>query len=313
MWCSAIKSWTGSNSAGFSRGSAVETDPSATLWTRFVNVDKDMNWMAMSASSYVQSNKVSWIIGWSFRTAILNALSSLIWNDKLRQELDDAQKVAGDRNTTRSKFGQTRAETLERRLEGTERDLKWHHILLHRIEQQRLAMDLRHPTPVKGDHEDQDTAPKAVRRTSTRGRRTKQTEGPSVLGKVRVTKAKSSEWNTRNTRIQKPKVPELEAPIQNLDVILQSNTSKSSQHSETKPRRTKIDRPLRQIHPQSVSKASRFAGIRVKSPSGPRRRVAKQTQSPDQARRPTPQRAQSAPTITTRSGRISRPLIRWGS
>ncbi|MCJ1423375.1 hypothetical protein MMC29_001258 [Sticta canariensis] len=43
-------------------------------------------------------------------------------------------------------------------------------------------MDPGHPTPVKEDHEDQDAAPKAVRRTSTGGRRIKHTDGPSVLG-----------------------------------------------------------------------------------------------------------------------------------
>ncbi|KAF2817570.1 uncharacterized protein BDZ99DRAFT_457296 [Mytilinidion resinicola] len=226
--------------------------------------------------------------------------------DRLKQELDDAQKLAGDRNTTRPKVGPTRAEALKRRLEVTERDLKWHHVLLHWIEQRRLAMDPGHPTPIKEDYEDQDAAPKAVRRTSTRGRPIKQINGPSVLGQVRVTKPKSKERNTRNMQTQKPKAPGLEPPIQNLDVILQSSTSQASKRPETKSRHTKIDRPLRQIHPQSVSKASRFAGIRVKSPLGPRRRGAEKTQSPDLARRPTPQRAQSAPT-TTRSGRISRP------
>ncbi|KAF2811773.1 uncharacterized protein BDZ99DRAFT_461763 [Mytilinidion resinicola] len=126
-----------------------------------------------------------------------------------------------------------------------------------------------------------------------RERRTKQIDGPSVLGKVRVTKAKakSKERNTRNMQTQKPKAPEPEPSIQKLDVILQSSTSQASKRPETKSRRTKIDRPLRQIHPQSVSKASRFAGIKVKSPSGPRRRGAEQTQSPDRARRPTPQQA----------------------
>ncbi|KAF7507854.1 hypothetical protein GJ744_010018 [Endocarpon pusillum] len=59
-------------------------------------------------------------------------------------------------------------------------------------------------------------------RAPTRGRRTKQAEGPSVLGNARVTKAKS---NKGNTRIQKVKAPELESPIQNLDAILKSSTS----------------------------------------------------------------------------------------
>lgn len=232
--------------------------------------------------------------------------------DMVKQGLDDAQKLAGNKNTAPNILGLTPVQMCTMSLEAGEQYVKSHRVLLHWIEQQRLAMDPGHPTPVKEDHEDQNVAPKAVRKTSTRGRRTKQTEGPSVLGKIRVTKAKSKQRNTRNMRTQKLKAPELEPPIQNLDVILQSSTSQASKHPKTKhpgtkSRYTEIDRPLRQIHPQSVSKASRFAGIRVKSPSGPRGSGAEQTQSLDRARRPTPQRAQSALTFTTRSGRISRP------
>lgn len=171
-------------------------------------------------------------------------------------------------------------------------------------------MDPGNLSSVKEDHEDQDAAPKAVRMTSTRRSRTKQAAVPLVLGKVRVTKAKSKERNTRNMRIQKLKAPEPDLPIQNPDVILQSSTSQAPKHPETKPRGTKIDRPLRQIYPQSLSKASPFAGIRVKSPSGPLGRGAEQTQSLDRERRTKTQRAQTAPTSTTRSGRISRPPTR---
>lgn len=231
--------------------------------------------------------------------------------DKLKQELDDNKKLTGDRITTHLKLGPTRAEALERRLEVTERDLKWHHVLLHWIEQRRLAMDPGHPTPVKEDHDDQGAAPKAVRRTSTRERPTKQTEGPSILGKVRVTKANSKKRNIRNMQIQKLKAPELEPPIRNLDVILQSSASQASKHPETKPRHTKIDRPLRQIHSERVAKTNRFAGIGVKSSSGSQGRSAERTQTQDRKRRPTSQQAQSAPTFTRRSGRISRPPIRW--
>lgn len=49
-----------------------------------------------------------------------------------------------------------------------------------------------------------------------------------------------------------------------------------TKHPETKPWGTKIVRPLRQIHSQSLFKASPFAGIQVKSPSGPLGRGAEQ-------------------------------------
>lgn len=309
MWCFAAENSTGKFSASFRRWSAVEAEPSATSWTRFVNVDKGMDWyLRLLLDTKQQSRLDNWI---EFQNHHLKRLEQFEKErDKLKQDLDDAQNLAGDGNTTLPEFGPTPAEALKQRLEFTERNLKLHRVLLHWIEQRRLAMDPEHPTSVKEDREDQDAAQKAVRMTSTHGRRTKQTEGPSVLGKVRVTKAKSKGRNTRNMQIQKPKTPGLEPPIQNLDVILQSSNSQPSKHPETKPRRTKIDRPLRQIHPQSVSKACRFAGIRAKSPSGPRGRGAEQTQSLDRARRTTPQRAQSAPTFTTWSGRISRPPTR---
>ena len=229
--------------------------------------------------------------------------------DKLKQELEDNQKLAGDRNTPRPKLGPTRAEALKRRLKVIERDLKWHHVLLHWIEQRRLAMDLGHPTPVKEDHEDQDAAPKAVRRTFIRECLIKQVEGPSILGKFRVTKANLKKRNIRNMPIQRPKAPELEPPIWNLNVIPQSSASQASKHPETKPRHTKIDGPLRQIRPQRVTKANRYAGIRVKSSSSSQDRGAELTQTPDRKRRPT-QHAQSACIFTTRSGRISRPPTR---
>lgn len=103
-----------------------------------------------------------------------------------KQELDDL-KLAGDRNTTRPKFGPTYAEALVQRLDETDLDLKAHHVLLHWIEQQRLAMDPGNLSSVKEDHEDQDTAPKAVRIASPLRSRTKQAAGPLVLGTVRVT------------------------------------------------------------------------------------------------------------------------------
>ena len=228
--------------------------------------------------------------------------------DKLKQELADAQELAGYRNNTRPKFGPTRAEALKQRLEVIQRNLKWHHVLLQWIEQQRLAMDLVHPAPVREDNENQGAAPKFVRRTSTRGRRNKGKERSSILGNVRVMKSMSKERNKRNTQIQKLTASELEPPIQNLD-----STSQASKHPEAKPRRIKIDTPVRQIRPQGVSKATRFAGIKARSPLGPRRRAAEQAHFPDRAHLSTPQRAQSAHTITTRFGRISMPPTRWQS
>jgi len=227
----------------------------------------------------------------------------------LKQELDDAQKLIGGWNTTCPKLGPTRAEALERRLEATERDLKGHHVLLKWIEQRRLAMDPGHAPPSKEGYKELDAPSRVAPRTSTRGCQTKQTEGPSVLGKVRVAKKKSNEWSTRHARMQKPKASKFEPPLSTLDVILQSGTPQTSEHSESTPRRTKIDRTLHLDYSSGLSKPCRSAGTRAKLPSSPRRRGAQQTA--DHACRPTQQRAQSAATFTTRSGRVSRLPTRW--
>ena len=168
-------------------------------------------------------------------------------------------------------------------------------------------MDLGHPTLVKEDHENQDAASTAARRTSTRECLIKQAESPSILGKVRVTKTNLKKRYTRNMSIQKPKASELEPQIRNLNTISQSSVSQASKHFETKPRHIKIDRPLRQIHRQRVAKAKRSAGVRVKSSSSSQNYGAELTHTPNRKRRPIPQQAQSAPTFITRSGRISRP------
>lgn len=227
--------------------------------------------------------------------------------DKLKKELDDARNKAEV-----SEHAVEDAEAVRQELENAERDLERHKVLLQWIEQERQTMDTGHPTPTEEDNDDRDTAPKAVRRTSTRDRRTRRVEASTVLGKVRITKAKSKK---RNTQIQKPKALEFEPAIQDSDVIPQSSISLAPKRREIRPRRIKEETPLGQIRPQRVFKAKRFAGARAKSLSGTQRRGAGQTRSLDRARsrrRPAPQRPQPAPeNVTTRIGRISRPPVRW--
>jgi len=139
--------------------------------------------------------------------------------DKLKKELDDARKKAEV-----FELAVEDAEAVRQELENAERDLERHKVLLQWIEQERQTMDRGHPTPTEEDNDDRDTAPKAVRRTSTRDRRTRRAEASTVLGKVRITKAKSKK---RNTQIQKPKALELEPAIQDSDVTPQSSISQA--------------------------------------------------------------------------------------
>lgn len=120
--------------------------------------------------------------------------------DELKKELDDARKKAEV-----SERAAEDAEAVRQELENAERDLERHKVLLQWIEQERRTMDPGHPTPAEEDNDDRDTASKAVWRTSTRDRRPRRAEASAVLGKVRITKAKSKK---RNTQIQKPKALE---------------------------------------------------------------------------------------------------------
>jgi hypothetical protein len=113
--------------------------------------------------------------------------------DGLKKDLD-AQKRASETDTEGSKRATQNENAIQRRLEYTERTLRWHEVLLGWIEQQRLTMDPQPLTPIEEDSGDQNAVLKAVREASTRQRRS---DSSAVLGKVRVSKPKSKNRNTR--------------------------------------------------------------------------------------------------------------------
>lgn len=222
--------------------------------------------------------------------------------DEFKQKLEDERKVAGDRTSPRPKFGYTRAETFTMRLDYAEQKLKSYLVLLDWIEQQRLAMDPGDLTPIIEDQGDQDqnATPKAIQRDTTCPRSIKKSEGPSILGKVRITKADPKKRKIQNSSAQKLKAAKLEPLVRNSDIIPQNSLAQGSQHlennnsenndsenkntenkntdnqttenkntetkhPETGHRHTKTERPLRQLHPQRVAKADRDAGVKAKS------------------------------------------------
>ena len=221
--------------------------------------------------------------------------------DKLSKELNNTRGEAEDTGATEV------AEACEQKLEYTEWVLKRHNTLLHWIELERLAMDTGYSTLVKEDRGNRDAASKAVRRASSTTRRKKQPEAPTVLGEVRVSKAKRTK---RNMPRQKRKTPESEPGIEDLDTP-ESSIPQAPKRWESKPRRTKTETPLRQLRPQGVSKIKRLTDANTKSPHR-----ARQKRSPDQSRsnsRWSPQRLQhSHLDVKTRSGRRSRRPERWG-
>ncbi|KAK5011578.1 hypothetical protein LTR28_012895 [Elasticomyces elasticus] len=251
----------------------------------------------------------SWLENWmEFQNYHLKRLERFEKKrDELEKDLDKARDKAASTNTGGSDREAKDAEAVRQVLENAVRDLERHNILLQWIEQEWRAMDAGYPTPVQKDNDDHGAAAKAVRRTSARYRQKRRPEASMVLGKVRVSKAKPKKWTTK---FQKSKAPELE------HAIPQSSIPQAPKRRETKPRRTqKEETPIRQLLPQRVSKAKRFADARAKSSPETQRCGVWQIRSPDRARcqrRPAPQRPQPAPeNVMTRSGRITRPAVRW--
>jgi len=227
--------------------------------------------------------------------------------DESRQKLDDARKLASDRSAPAPKCAGEDAEALEHILERGERSIEQRKVLLYWIEQWRQVMNLGYLTPPHEEgNNDQTVLSKAGWRTSARGvrrRRSKASFPSTVLGQAKVMKAKPKK---RKTPIGKPRQPEVEPTIQDLDAI-----PRASIQQETTPQLTK-ETLLRPFRPQRVSKATRFINGSTKPLSGTQRRDTRRPRSPDRtlskhrlAPRPAPQ------TATTRIGRISRPPVRW--
>ncbi len=140
---------------------------------------------------------------------------------------------------------------IQRHLEYAERTLRWHEVILGWIEQQRLARDLRPPTPVEEDSDNQNAAPKAVRRASTRHRRSRRPDTSVVLGNVRISKPTPK---SRDMQIQTFKASKSKPIIVDSDVTTPSSIQPVPKRRERKSRRAP-ETSLGQLRPQGVSKA----------------------------------------------------------
>lgn len=231
-----------------------------------------------------------------------------------KQELDKAQKLVSDMNPADSKSTAEKAARnvtiYELTLKYGERNLEQHKALLHWIEQQRLKVNLEDPNPLfLENNDDQMTRSKTTRRTSACDDQ-KRKSSSVVLGQVGVTKIKSKK---RDGIIQKLKHSEFElgSTTQNLDAIVPA-----PMHQATTPRlTTKEETSFRQTRSQKVSKAKSFAHASSKPLAASQRRSARQTRPPNRTgskRWPAAQQPRPASlTVTTRSGRISKPPSRW--
>ena len=170
-------------------------------------------------------------------------------------------------------------------------------------------MNTGYSMPVEEDRDDRVALSKVVRRASVFDRRQRQPKARSVLGEPSISKRQTRK---RNVQRQRPKAPDAASepapPAMNLSSST-SNISRISDRPKIKPRRTKTRTPLRQLRPQKVFKAKRFNDANAKSAAASRRRAVGQkrplnAQSP---RRPHP----ALRVITTRTGRVSRPPVKW--
>lgn len=233
--------------------------------------------------------------------------------DNLKTKLDDARKESEYADAASLKRATRDAKIYQERLESAERRLGQHKILLRWIEWERILMDAGPPTSVERDHDDQDGAPKAVRKPSAPDHRNRRSKAHSVLSPTQAGVLKP-EPRKRNMQRQKRKVHEAKPAITDLGAP-QSSASRIPNGRENKPRHTKQETPLRPFRPQRVSKVKRHADANAKSLSATRLHGVEQERSLDRARPKHPQhpqRPQSAPVVVkTRSGRESRRPKRW--
>ncbi|TAQ88591.1 hypothetical protein B7494_g3111 [Chlorociboria aeruginascens] len=208
--------------------------------------------------------------------------------ESLQRDLDSADAAISQKAARLISGNEPTWGYQDRELESEKYFLQW-------TEKQRIAMDSRHLTSDKVDHDDRIPLSKAVRRASVSDRRKRQPKRHSVLGDPGTSKRK------QDVRRQKPKP----APPATDVSPPTSNASQVPDSPATNPRRAKTQKPRHLLAPQKISKAKRFRDTNGKSGAASRRRAIGQKR---------PSKAQSQPAlaeVTTRSGRVSRPPVKW--
>lgn len=226
--------------------------------------------------------------------------------DALKKELNDNQKKVEETHPGGSEHAAQNEIIIQRHLKYAERTLKWQEVFLKWIEGQRVRMSSQPLTSV----EDSDNQNVAVR-VSLSQRRSRRPDTSTVLDKIRVSKRTPK---NRNMQTQTIKASKSKPFIADSNVTASSSTQQLPKRREAKLRRAK-ERTLNQLRSQRVFKAARFADAGMKSRPGIQRRGAGQTRDRARSqRRNTPQRPYPAPgTVKTRSGRVSRPPVRWSA
>ncbi|KAK0889052.1 hypothetical protein LTR02_015767 [Friedmanniomyces endolithicus] len=206
---------------------------------------------------------------------------------KLRDQLEEARKIAGDRGVEGSGRAARDVIGIPQILEYADSILRWHDVLLQWTERQRVAMDPRPPTPVEQSSGDQDT--------SVFCPRDEPSNAPVAVVDFPKSTPKSTMPVSKDTTLTSPNSP-----------------GQIPKRRKTKPRRIK-EMALTQYSPQRVTKAIRLAVTRTEPRAGTQRSAARQ--SPVQARRhhwlSTEGSHPTRKSIMTRYGRTSREPERW--
>ncbi|KAK3653137.1 hypothetical protein LTR22_011375, partial [Elasticomyces elasticus] len=204
---------------------------------------------------------------------------------EVQDRLEKAEKMAREGDIEGSDIGARDVTGITQGLEYLDRVLRRHDIFLQWIEQQRVAIDPRPPTPVQesnGEHVTSTTNPR---------------DEPSNSAAAFVESPKSTPQSTES----RPKDMTLTSPRSPRQMPKGRNTN---------PRRAK-EKTLAQIPPQRVAKATRLARTRTGTRAETQRNGARQNRV-----QKWPQRSPSIGrplrrSITTRNGRVSREPERW--
>lgn len=233
-------------------------------------------------------------------------------HEGLEKEREDLKK---DYDTTMEAedrgFREHNLWALQCRLEYSESEMRLHEILLQWAKQERMAMDISYLVPVEEQNDDRDASSKVGREACSGSRRKRRVKTPSVLGDVKVSKAKS---RRSIGQLQKRATSRTEATIEDSAVALGSGIHQISRHRQVKSRPHKTEAPLCQRRPQRVSKAGRFVQSNAESSARPLYGAGHKRSSGQASfkSRQSLRWSQSASEdVMTRSGRVSRRPMRW--
>ncbi|KAK1088595.1 hypothetical protein LTR33_000479 [Friedmanniomyces endolithicus] len=166
--------------------------------------------------------------------------------DGLQQDLDNIRNEAGNTDMEGSEHATQQERAIQQRLEYAETTLRWHEVILHWIEQCRLAMGSLGPPPtiIEKGSADQNSP-------SNRQPRSKRREIMAVLGKARVSKSTPKRRNMR-TRTSKATACK-PISVGSAATLLGSTQQQIPKRREMKPRRAK-EKALGQPLPQREAK-----------------------------------------------------------